>query len=144
MKIDNSWLGKPVVYKDLVGKEQEAYNATKLAAIMANYGYLESTKISGDKWGADLLFYRSSDTDVKKVQLKGRVTFNRHYIGKNLHIAFPDEDGWYVYPHDTLVDEAQSISSWSKTLSWTSESGGYSWNSPPAWLKKLLKPWKIS
>ena len=144
MKKNDKWLGPHVTYETLSNKEQESYNAAKLISVMADYGYLECAKINGDKWGADLLFYRTSDTDVKKVQLKGRATFSKHYMGKNLFIAFPDDDGWYMYPHDALVDKAHDVSSWSKTLSWTSDNGGYSWNVTPMWLKDLLEPWKIS
>ena len=115
-----------------------------LISIMAEYGYLECAKINADKWGADLLFYRTSDSDVKKVQLKGRATFSKHYVGKDLYIAYPDSDGWHMYPHDELVETASSVSSWSKTLSWTSDEGGYSWNVTPAWLREILAPWQIS
>ncbi len=143
MKI-NSWLGPNVAYKSLGNKEQESYNTAKLISVMAEYGYLECAKINGDKWGADLLFYRSTDSDVKKVQLKGRATFGKNYMGKDLHVAFKGTDGWYLYPHDQLVEKASSFSSWQNTLSWSKADGGYSWNSPPAWLKSILKEWKIS
>ena len=142
--VNESWLGKTIEYERLSGKEQESYNASKLSAIMSEYGYLECARINGDKWGADLLFYRASDADVKKVQLKGRATFSKHYTGKDLYVAYPDTDGWYMYPHDELVAAAHPASSWSKTLSWMSEEGGYSWNVTPMWLKKLLNSWKIS
>ena len=142
--VNKSWLGKTIEYESLSGKEQESYNASKLSAIMSEYGYLECARINGDKWGADLLFYRASDADVKKVQLKGRVTFSKHYTGKQLYIAYPDIDGWYMYPHDDLVDQAGSLSSWQETMSWFRPDGGYSWNVTPMWLKNILEPWKIS
>ena len=138
------WLGNKISYSEISNKEQESYNSAKLGAVMAEYGYLESARINGDKWGADLLFYRASDTDVKKVQLKGRVTFSKQYTGKDLYIAYPDIDGWYMYPHDDLVAQASSFSSWQETMSWFRPDGGYSWNRTPVWLKKLLRPWKIS
>ena len=82
-----SWLGQRVTYSSLGSKEQESYNTSKLISAMAEYGYLECMKINGDKWGADLLFYRSSDSDVKKVQLKGRATFCKHYTGCLLYTS---------------------------------------------------------
>jgi hypothetical protein len=138
------WLGEKADYKDLSGKEKESFNSAKLAAIMADYGYLECARINGDKWGADLLFYRASDADVKKVQLKGRVTFSKNYMRKDLYIAYPDADGWYMYPHDELVDQASAFSSWHETMSWFRPDGGFSWNVTPMWLQKLLRPWKIT
>ena len=80
MKKNDKWLGPHVTYETLSNKEQESYNAAKLISVMADYGYLECAKINGDKWGADLLFYRTSDTDVKKVQLKGRASFSKLYM----------------------------------------------------------------
>ena len=142
--MNESWLGKTIEYETLSGKEQESYNASKLSAVMSDYGYLECARINGDKWGADLLFYRAADADVKKVQLKGRVTFSKHYAGKDLYVAYPDVDGWYMYPHDSLVEQASKFSSWTETMSWFRPDGGYSWGAAPKWLIKLLKPWKIS
>tara|TARA_Y100000593_G_scaffold75202_1_gene138690 strand:+ start:704 stop:1162 length:459 start_codon:yes stop_codon:yes gene_type:complete len=136
------WLGNAVLYDDLSGKEKESYNAAKLAALMSDYGYLESFKINGDKWGADLLFYRASDSDVKKVQLKGRATFDKNYVGKDLYIAFPmPGDVWCIYPHDVVMRQA-SGKKWKNTMSWTGV-GGYSWNIPPVWLVNILRPWMI-
>lgn len=139
-----TWLGKKVEYKDLGSKEQESYNAAKLMTLMAEYGYLEACKVNGDKWGADLLFYRSSDSDVKKVQLKGRATFAKHYIGKNIHIAFPHKGGWYVYPHDEAIGDCEGKSTWIGTESWDSPTGGYSWGNPPKWMLSELEKWRIS
>ena len=139
-----SWLGKRVTYSSLGSKEQESYNTSKLISAMAEYGYLECMKINGDKWGADLLFYRSSDSDVKKVQLKGRATFSKHYIGKDLYVAFPGafSGEWYLYNHDELVQQCIFKSTWTQSSSWC-KSGGYSWNEPPKWLKAELQRWKI-
>ena len=142
--MNECWLGKKVKYHNLGHKEKESYNSAHLMSIMAKWGYLEASKINGDKHGADLLFYRSSDGDVMSIQLKGRVTLDKKYLGKNLYIAYPvkREGCWYVYPHDIVMKQSLGSSSWFKTKSWE-EKGGYSWRSPPKWLVKLLEPWKI-
>ena len=139
------WLGNEIKYDNLSNKEQESYNAVHLMKEMSRWGYLESSKINGDKHGADLLFYRAKDGDVKKVQLKGRVTFDKKYKDKDLFIAFQDKrkDRWYVYPHDVVVKQAMVMSSWALSKSWTEE-GGYSWKPVPAWLVDILEPWKIT
>tara|TARA_B100000131_G_scaffold27433_1_gene26036 strand:- start:1967 stop:2404 length:438 start_codon:yes stop_codon:yes gene_type:complete len=138
------WLGPKIKYHQLGHKEKESFNAAHLMAVMAKWGYLEASRINGDKHGADLLFYRSSDGNVMKVQLKGRVTLDKKYTGKELYIAFPSkrENCWYVYPHDAMMNQSLGKSSWFRTKSWKEE-GGYSWNKAPRWLAGLLSPWKI-
>ena len=142
--MSDCWLGSKVKYHKLGHKEKESFNSAALISIMAKWGYLEASRINGDKHGADLLFYRSSDADVMKIQLKGRVTLDEKYSGKNLYIAFPvkREGCWYIYPHDVIMRQAWGKSSWFKTKSWK-ESGGYSWRKPPTWLSSLLEPWKV-
>ena len=138
------WLGKRVKYHTLGHKEKESFNTARLISIMSTWGYLEATRINGDKHGADLLFYRASDGDVKKIQLKGRASIDRKYEGKDLYIAYPvkKQGCWYIYPHDEVMNLSLKQSSWHKTKSWR-EGGGYSWRTPPKWLSKILKPWKV-
>ena len=139
------WLGDETKYEDLSGREQESYNAAHLMAQMAKWGYLEGSKVNGDKWGADLLFYRSEDGDVIKVQLKGRVTLSRHYRGKGIHVAYRNRDTeeWFLYNHDILLDQVLSKGYLTGTKSWE-EKGGWSWSSNPPWLQELVDPWCIS
>ena len=89
--MSSCWLGPKVKYHKLGHKEKESFNAAHLMAIMAKWGYLEASRINGDNHGADLLFYRSSDGNVMKIQLKGRVTLDKKYSGKDLYIAFPSK-----------------------------------------------------
>ena len=139
------WLGSTVGYDDLSSREQESYNTAHLMGQMAEWGYLEGHKVNGDKWGADLLFYRSTDGDVMKVQLKGRVTLSRHYRGKGLHVAYRDRatGDWYLYNHDIILDEVLSRGHLVGTKSWE-DKGGWSWSSNPQWLQALLEPWNIT
>lgn len=145
MNSSNCWLGDEILYDSLSNKEQESYNSVHLMKEMSRWGYLESTKINGDKHGADLLFYRAKDADVKKIQLKGRATFDKKYKGKNLYIAFQDKrkNSWYVYPHDVVVQQSLYLSTWAQSQSWE-EKGSYSWNSVPQWLAEILEQWKIT
>jgi hypothetical protein len=41
--------------------------------------------------------------DTKLVQLKGRWTIDKKYIGRNIWVAFPDRGVWYVAPHDEML-----------------------------------------
>ena len=114
-------------------------------AQMSEWGYLEGHKVNGDKWGADLLFYRSEDGDVMKVQLKGRVTLSRHYRGKGIHVAYRNRatGEWYLYNHDIILDEVLALGHLKGTKSWE-EKGGWSWSSNPTWLQNLIDPWNIT
>ena len=47
---------------------------------------------------------RAVCTTVLKVQLKGRLTVEERYVGKNIYIAFPYCGRWYLYPHDAAVE----------------------------------------
>ena len=37
------------------------------------------------------------------MQLKGRWTIDKKYIGRNIWVAFPDRGVWYVAPHDEML-----------------------------------------
>jgi len=143
--INQCWLGKSIEYGNLSGKEQESFNSAKLKSIMANWGYLEAFNVNGDKWGADLLFYRSSDGNVLKVQLKGRPVLNRHYCEKEVYVAFEDKNTckWYVYPHDKVMNDILSTGRLVGTKSWDLK-GGWSWSYCPPWLEKILEPWEVT
>jgi hypothetical protein len=138
------WLGEHIVYDCLGSKEQESFNASQLKSVMANWGYLEAFNINGDKWGADIIFYRSSDGDVLKVQLKGRPVLDKHYIGKEIYIAFEDKSSetWYVYNHDEIMEQVLESGRLVGTKSWDSR-GGWSWSYCPGWLSSMLSKWKI-
>jgi hypothetical protein len=142
---DTCWLGTMIDYDKLSGKEQESFNSTKLRAAMSDWGYLESFIVNGDKWGPDILFYKSSDATIMKVQLKGRPFLDRHYCEKDIHIAFQDRENseWYVYPHDDIMAKVLATGRLVGTKSWDIK-GSWSWSYIPPWLGDILNPWKIS
>ena len=141
---ETCWLGESTSYKDLGSKEQESFNSARLKSVMTKWGYLEAFTINGDKWGADILFYRSSDGAVLKVQLKGRPFLDKHYCGKDIHIAFEDKTTqvWYVYPHDDLMEVVLKSGRLLGTQSWDTR-GSWSWSYIPKWLGKIITKWTI-
>lgn len=146
MKVNQeSWLGSAIDYNKLSGKEQESYNAALLISQMAKWGYLESQKINGDKHGADLIFYRSSDAKILKVQLKGRVTLSKNYVGKELLVAFRNRKTreWFLYDHDVVLEKVLSLGYLEGTRSWD-KTGGWSWSYCPEWLQRIMDDWKIN
>jgi len=142
---ENCWLGEKVSYDCLGAKEQESFNASQLKAVMSNWGYLEAFNINGDKWGADILFYRSSDGKVLKVQLKGRPVLDKHYVGKDIYIAFEDKNTktWYLYPHDDVMVQVIESGRLVGTESWDKR-GGWSWSYSPKWLGEILSQWSVT
>ena len=145
MNKHTSWLGERVNYSELSGKEQESFNSAKLKSIMTNWGYLESFTVNGDKWGPDIIFYRSSDGNILKVQLKGRPVLDKHYCGKDIHVAFEDKttSTWYVYSHDEVLDNVIHAGKLAGTKSWDIH-GAWSWSYIPVWLSVILEKWIIT
>ena len=78
-----------VNYKELNAKQKENYNFHKVAAALAEYGY-NSMRLNDDWQGADFIAVKGDD--MLKIQLKGRFTVEKKYIGKTIYISFI-EDG---------------------------------------------------
>ena len=68
-------------------------------------------------------------TDTRKVQLKGRWTIDRKYVGRDIWIAFPVGDDWHLVPHDEMVAIAEAYTTALGTDSWI-KGGAYSWPTP--------------
>jgi len=58
--------------------------------------------------GIDFIFYRESDGQLRKVQLKARWTIDRKYVGRDLWMAFPSDGNWYLIPHDQMLAAAEA------------------------------------
>ena len=103
-----------VSYSNLNNKQKENYNFHRLASLLASFGF-NCIWLNDDVHGADLLAL-STKGDVFKIQLKSRLTFDKKYMGKDLYIAFPYDDGFYVYLHDEalklFIDRYKNTSSW--------------------------------
>lgn len=56
--------------------------------------------------GIDLIAHHAERGEVRLIQQKSRWTIARKYLGRTLWVAFPDSGGWYIAPHDTLVERA--------------------------------------
>ena len=63
-------------------------------------------------------------------------------MGKELFVAFGDDDTWYLYPHDELLAVVLANTAIGTSASW--KSGGYSFNRLSPQLRALLEPYKIS
>ncbi len=133
---------KQIEYKDLNSKQKERYNFQKLAGILADYGF-SSIKLDDDWQGADFIANHIDGETFLKVQLKGRLTFDKKYEGKNIFIAFRYENEWYLFEHDELLKNSLFVKM-KNSLSWKAEGKGtYSWKSLNTKILQLLEQYKL-
>ena len=133
-----------VEYKKLNSRQKEVYNFHKIAAVLADYGF-NCIKLTDDWQGADFLAYQmlgDGKENTLKVQLKARVTIDKKYIGKNIWIAFPLSDAWYLIEHDVLIERVSQTTNWLNTKSWIT-SGLYHCASPSLSLLTGISEYKL-
>jgi hypothetical protein len=95
-----------VKYEKLNARQKEIYNFQKVSAVFADYGYT-TVKLSDDWMGADFIAISFDGMKYLKIQLKGRLTFDKKYLGKDIYICFHDDknDNWYLYGHDEILQK---------------------------------------
>lgn len=123
-------------YNMMDSRQKEIYNYQKVSGVLAEYGY-STHRLSSDWNGADFLAIHFDGKRFLKVQLKGRLTFDKKYRDKDLWICFRGRDCIYVYPHDIVLIEALRKTNIEHTHSWNNW-GGYSFPSIPKSLKDDL------
>ena len=129
-------------YSDLNARQQESHNFQKVSAVLADYGYA-TMRLTDDWQNADFIAQHIDGTQFLKIQLKGRLTFTKKYWGKDLFVAFKGTAGWYIYPHDTLLQIVLEKSNIGNSESWQ-EKGIYHWPSVPGQYKEVLRPYLIA
>lgn len=127
-----------IKYEDLNAKAKEMYNFQKVSAKLADYGFT-TMWLNNDWQGADFLAVHVDGSTFLRVQLKGRLAFDRKYVGKDIYICFISESGIYLYPHDSILDQIEHRISDKKWL----DTG--SWSTPKLTEenKRLLKPYLL-
>lgn len=112
----------------LSAKQRETYNFHKTAGLLADYGF-DCIRVSDDWQGADFLAYHKDEHYILKVQLKSRMTIDRKYVGKDLHMCFRIGEVWYLVHHDDLMRMVEKVlPRVFETESWSR--GTYSWPRP--------------
>ena len=122
---------KKVKYESLNSRQKENHNFHKVSSKLADYGF-NSMRLNDDWEGAD--FISISNNQMIKVQLKGRFTIDKKYIGKNLFIAFIEKGKVKIYNHDDAVSMIPSNTKNSK--SWNE--GLYTWKQTPKLYNKII------
>ena len=122
-----------IEYNLLNSKQKENYNFHKVASALADYGY-NSLRLNDDWQGAD--FIAINGEDMLKVQLKGRFTVDKKYIGKSILIVFIEKNVIKLYDHDEAVKMLPD--NIIKSKSWD-DKGGYSWGQTPKIYDSIIK-----
>ena len=111
------------------------------ALIAAGYTYFPATN---EGMGVDLVIRRDKGGPTTRVRCPGRVDIRKELIGKDINVAFPDQDGiWYLVPHDTLVKEVERNTPWLNSASWQVH-GGYSSGGPSRKLRAAIRQFALS
>lgn len=129
---------KKIGYAELNSRQRENYNFAKLSAVLIDYGFI-TLRLSDDWQGADPIAQHLDGKTYLRVQLKGRLSFEKKYSGKDLYIAFCHKNEWYIYPHDEVLNKVLSENTIiGSTRSWI-EDGCYSFPGLSKQMEKLLK-----
>ena len=123
---------KKVNYKDLNSKQKENYNFHKVSSKLADYGF-NSMRLNDDWEGAD--FISINKDEMIKVQLKGRFTIDKKYIGKDIFISFLEDEKVKIYKHDDALEVIPENVKISKSCS---EVGNYSWGKTPEYFNDII------
>ena len=121
-------------YNSLNSKQKENFNYHKVASALADYGY-DSMRLNNDWQGAD--FIAVNGDNMIKVQLKGRFTLDKKYLGKDIYVAFIENEVVKIYKHDNAILILPENILTSK--SWTPQDGSYSWGKTPKLYNKIIK-----
>lgn len=127
-----------VDYLQLSAKARENYNFHQMAAILSNYGY-HCLWLNDDWNGADCIAVHIDGISDIKIQLKGNISFDKKYCGKNLYIAFFEDKELYVYPHDALLAQVEYLISDKKWM----EQGTYFQTKISKRFQEIIKPYNI-
>ena len=136
-----------VDYQDLNAKQREVYNFHFIAARLAQYGYA-SYPIRDDWNGGDMFSRHMLSGQALTVQIKSRATFDKKYLGKDLHIGFPLGEAVFVYPHDQVLSSYMAGRTarglpLDDNQAW-SRDGLVHWVNPTKEIMGLLKPYELA
>lgn len=132
----------PVIFTELNARQKENYNFHKVSSRMADYGYY-CMWLNDDWQGADFIASHVDGSTFLRVQLKSRLMIANKYVGKGIYIAFRDENVYYLYLHDELLERIVNIMpDTEKRRSWTDD-GYCSWGRLTVRLKHELRIYEI-
>ena len=134
----------PIDYKSLNARQKETFNFQKVSGVLADFGF-STIRLSDDWQGADFIANHISGQQFLKVQLKGRLTLDQKYQGKDIWVCFRHHDVWYLYPHDAALTWALANKTLGKNPDvWKSGTGAWSYPSPPKDFLLWLAPYALT
>ena len=129
-------------YSQLNARQKENYNFQKISGILADFGF-STIRLSDDWQGADFIAQHIDGTIFLKVQLKGRLTLFRKYIGKDLWVCFREKDEWYLCPHDLVLEVILAETQMASTESWRVD-GFYTYPTLSVAMKHRLRSYRVA
>ena len=138
-----------VDYHSLNPKQQENYNFQKVSAVLADYGFV-TLRLSDDWNGADFIANHINGHLFLKVQLKGVLTVDSKYCGKDIWICFRQKDIWYLYPHDEFIKWNMMNTNIKNTRDWEVSEDGipnrgkYTWPTPSKKIMDWLRQYALN
>jgi hypothetical protein len=134
---------RKIKYQVLNSRQQETYNFQRVSGVLADFGVM-TIRLSNDWNGADFIVQDRDGKTFYKVQLKGRLTFDKKYRDEDLYICFRDgEHGpWYMYNHADLLNKILDGGQIKATKTWD-EGKPYHFPVLSKDMKKLLAPYLI-
>lgn len=132
-----------IAYSTLNNRQKETYNFQQVSAVLADYGFA-TIKLNDDWQSADFIAQHVDGETFLKVQLKGRLTFSKKYLNKNIQICFPHKKNWYLFDHDNilLIFLDKYSEKMAKSDSWV-KSGNYSWGVLSTEILEILSEHKL-
>ena len=131
---------KKIIYSKLNSRQKENYNYQKISSVLADYGF-QTIKLSDDWKGADFLAQHTDGKTSLKIQLKSRLTLDKKYLNKGIHICFRQGSYMYLYDHDELIKVFNGKGG-DQSKSWR-EKGIYNWPKIPQSYNKHLSKFLI-
>ncbi len=128
-----------IEYEKLNARQKENYNFQKISSKLAGYGF-NCMWLNDDWQGADFIACHIDGNTFIKIQLKGRLTIDKKYNGKDIYVAFNQNDKWYIYPHDKL--QSKLSDKVSGTKSWD-DIGCYNYPNIPKSLTEYMEQYAI-
>jgi hypothetical protein len=131
-----------IKYVELNAKQKESYNFQGISAVLATYGF-NTIRLSDDWQGADFIAQHIDGEQFLKIQLKGRLTIDKKYIGKNIYICFRENKQWYLYSHDEFLAWLKSNTTFETSDTWQTH-GSYHWSYLNKTLSQHLRQFALS
>ena len=113
----------------LSARSIEKMNCLKLTTLALGEGYVAYLPVVDE--GIDLILYREKPLELRKVQLKARWTIAKKYLCRDIWIAFPEDENWYMAPHDEMLEIAKKLRFAIGTSCWDKPTGDY--HKPRMW-----------